>query len=225
MNSAQAGLTDSRNTPRFRRDDAPATASGGSPVGGDRNVPLSTGNSFTPRELAAWHGLLQVHAHVLRQLDLQMRAAHGLTLSQSEVLIFLDDAPDQRVRMAQLAKGVLLSSSGGTRLVERLETLGYVIRRAAADDRRGLFAELTDAGRHVVMAVRATYRQGVRATFLDRLRAADQVALSVISTRVSGGHVGAPTQGTHNPDPSQIPDRGPAAGCFDRPHTMKGRSR
>jgi hypothetical protein len=41
----------------------------------------------------------------------------------------------------------------------------------------------------VVMAARATYREGVRATFLDRLRTADQVALSVISTRVSGGHV------------------------------------
>ena len=153
------------------------------------NVPLSTGGSFTPRELAAWHGLLEIHAHVLHQLDLQMRSAHGLTLSQSEVLIFLDDAPDQRVRMAQLAKGVLLSSSGGTRLVERLETLGYVTRRADADDRRGLLAELTDAGRHAVMAVRATYREGVRATFLDRLRATDQVALSVISTRVSRGPV------------------------------------
>src|SRR5215470_14862530 len=189
MNPARAGLADSRSTPRFRRDDAPATASGESPVGGDGNVPLSAGDPFTPRELAAWQGLLQVHAHVLRQLDLQMRAAHGLTLSQNEVLIFLDDAPDQRVRMAELAKGVLLSNSGGTRLVERLETLGYVTRRAAADDRRGLFAELTDAGRHLVMAVRATYREGVRATFLDRLRAADQVALSVISTRLSGGKV------------------------------------
>jgi DNA-binding MarR family transcriptional regulator len=152
-------------------------------------VPLSTADSFTPRELAAWRGLLEVHAYVLHELDVQMRAAHGLTLSQSEVLIFLDDAPDQRVRMAELAKEVLLSSSGGTRLVERLETLGYVTRRAAADDRRGLFAELTDAGRHVVMAVRASYREGVRSVFLDRLRAADQVALSVISTRVSGGHV------------------------------------
>jgi MarR family protein len=127
MNSARAGLTDSRNTPRFRRFDAAATASGESPVGGDGNVPLSTGDAFTPRELAAWQGLLEVHAHVLRQLDLQMQAAHGLTLSQSEVLIFLDDAPYQRVRMAELAKGVLLSS-GGTRLVERLETLGYVTR-------------------------------------------------------------------------------------------------
>ena len=162
----------------------------------------TTGDSFTPRELAAWQGLLQVHAHVLRQLDLQMRAAHGLTLSQSEVLIFLDDAPDQRVRMAQLAKGVLLSSSGGTRLVERLETLGYVTRRAAADDRRGLFAELTDAGRHLVMAVRATFREGVRATFLDRLRAADQVALSVILTRVSGGMFELPPpNGAHRPGP------------------------
>jgi DNA-binding MarR family transcriptional regulator len=150
---------------------------------------LSTADSFTPRELAAWRGLLEVHAHVLRQLDVQMRAAHGLTLSQSEVLIFLDDAPSQQMRMAELAKEVLLSSSGGTRLVERLETLGYVSRRAATDDRRVLYAQLTDAGRHVAKAARTTYQQGVRETFLNRLRATDQAALSVISTRVSARHV------------------------------------
>ena len=185
MNSAQASVAASQ-----------------SPVVGIDGVPLSSADSFTPRELAAWHGLLEIHAHVLRQLDLQMRAAHGLTLSQSEVLIFLDDAPDQRVRMAELAKGVLLSSSGGTRLVERLETLGYVTRRAAADDRRGLFAELTDASRHVVRAVRASYQEGVRSVFLDRLGAADQVALSDIATRVSGGMFELPPpNGTHRPGP------------------------
>ena len=118
-----------------------------------------------------------------------MRAAHGLTLSQSEVLIFLDDAPDQRMRMAELAKEVLLSSSGGTRIVQRLETLGYITRHAATDDRRGLYAQLTDVGRDVVNAASATYQAGVRATFLDQLRATDQIALSVISTRVSAGHV------------------------------------
>jgi DNA-binding MarR family transcriptional regulator len=149
---------------------------------------MSSVPAFTPRELAAWRGLLEVHAHVLRQLDVQMRAAHGLTLSQSEVLIFLDDAPGKQMRMAELAREVLLSSSGGTRLVERLETLGYVSRRAATDDRRVLYAQLTDAGRHLAKATRTTYQQGVRATFLDRLRASDQAALSVISTRVRAGH-------------------------------------
>jgi hypothetical protein len=73
---------------------------------------MSSVPAFTPRELAAWRGLLEVHAHVLRQLDVQMRAAHGLTLSQSEVLIFLDDAPGKQMRMAELAREVLLSSSG-----------------------------------------------------------------------------------------------------------------
>jgi DNA-binding MarR family transcriptional regulator len=166
-----------------------SVAASQSPVVGNEGVPLSTADSFTPRELAAWRGLLEVHAYVLHELDVQMRTAHGLTLSQSEVLILLDDAPDQRVRMAELAKAVLLSSSGGTRLVERLETVGYVTRRAATDDRRGLFAELTETGRQVVRAARATYREGVRSVFLHRLRAADQVALSVISTRFSGGRV------------------------------------
>ena len=126
MNPARAGLTDSRNTPRFRRFNAPATASGESPVGGDGNVPLSTGDAFAPRELAAWQGLLEVHAHVLRQLDLQMRAAHGLTLSQSEVLIFLDDAPDQRVRTAQLA------TEGAVRLLFRVRLNEIVDRLVEA---------------------------------------------------------------------------------------------
>ena len=192
MNSAQASVAASQSTGV-----------------GNEGASVSTADSFTPRELAAWRGLLEVHAHVLHEIDVQMRAAHGLTLSQSEVLIFLDDAPDQRVRMAELAKEVLLSSSGGTRLVERLETLGYVTRRAATDDRRGLYAELTATGQQVVRVARAAYQEGVRSVFLDRLRAADQVALSVISTRVSGGHVRAPTQRDLPPGP--VADTSPRA--------------
>jgi DNA-binding MarR family transcriptional regulator len=72
---------------------------------------------------------------------------------------------------------MLLSRSGLTRLVQRLETLGYVTRRAATDDRRGLYAQLTDTGRHVITPARATHREAVRAAFLDRLRATDLVAL------------------------------------------------
>jgi DNA-binding MarR family transcriptional regulator len=147
----------------------------------------SSADSFTPQELAAWRGLLEVHAQVVRQLDVQMQAVHGLTLSQSEVLISLDDAPGQRMRMTRLAEGVLLSRSARTRLVDRLETLGYVTRRAVADDRRALYAQLTDTGRDVITPARATHREGVRAAFLDRLRATDQVALGEIWARVRTG--------------------------------------
>jgi DNA-binding MarR family transcriptional regulator len=116
-----------------------------------------------------------------------MQAVHGLTLSQSEVLILRDDAPAQQMRMAELAEGALLSRSACTRVVDRLETLGYVTRRAATDDRRGLYAQLTHTGRHVIGPARATHREGVRAAFLDRVGATDLVALGDIWARVRAG--------------------------------------
>src|SRR3954451_12950927 len=103
-------------------------------------------DSFTGHELAAWRGMLEVHARVTRQLDAQMRSEHGLSVSAYEVLMFLADAPDHRLRMSEIADRVLLSRSGLTRLVDRLVVLGYVTRCAAEGDGRGAFAELTDAG-------------------------------------------------------------------------------
>ena len=48
---------------------------------------------LTEHELAAWRGMLQVHAGVTQQLDAQMHAEHGLSVSAYEVLMFLADAP------------------------------------------------------------------------------------------------------------------------------------
>ena len=61
---------------------------------------------LSPHELAAWRGLLEVHARVTQQLDAQMHAAHGLSLSAYEVLMFLDDAPEHRMRMSEIAERV-----------------------------------------------------------------------------------------------------------------------
>src|ERR1700751_2086581 len=98
---------------------------------------------LTSQEPAAWRGLLEAHALLTRQLDAQMHAEHGLSLSAYEGLMFLDDAPDHRMRMSELADRVLLSRSGCTRLVDRLVEQGYVTRCAAASDGRGLYARLT----------------------------------------------------------------------------------
>ena len=101
---------------------------------------------LTAAELAAWRGMLEVHARVTGRLDAQMRAEHGMSVSQYEVLMFLGDAPGRRLRMAEIADRVLLSRSGLTRLVDRLEQLGYVARCGDDADGRARFAELTDAG-------------------------------------------------------------------------------
>jgi DNA-binding MarR family transcriptional regulator len=141
---------------------------------------------LTDHELAAWRGLLQIHARVTQQLDAQMHAEHGLSVSAYEVLMFLADAPAHRMRMSDIAERVLLSRSGCTRLVDRLMELGYLTRCADASDGRGLYAQLTEAGLDRARAARATHLAGVRDFFLDRLTATDQIALGDIWTRFHG---------------------------------------
>ena len=144
----------------------------------------ATSGPLSERELAAWRGMLEVNSRVTRQLDAQMRAEHGLSVSAYEVLMFLADAPGYRLRMSEIADRVLLSRSGCTRLVDRLAKLGYVSRSAAEGDGRGLFAELTPAGVEKAAAARRTHREGIRKYFLRHLRAADQQALATIWRRL-----------------------------------------
>ena len=139
---------------------------------------------FSEQELAAWRGMLQVHARITQALDSQMRAEHGISVSAYEVLMFLAAAPDRRLRMSEIASRVLLSRSGLTRLVDRLVELGWVTRCAADTDGRGLFAELTDLGLEKFDAARLTHREGVRQFFLGPLTPTDQIALGDIWHRL-----------------------------------------
>jgi DNA-binding MarR family transcriptional regulator len=125
------------------------------------------------RELRAWRGLLRVHAQLSKALDAQLEAAHGLPLTSYEVLLYLSDAEGGRMRMHDLASSVLLSRSGLTRLVDRLERDGYLERCSCAHDARGAFAVLTPAGREKLEAARTTHLAGVRELFLSHFSAAE----------------------------------------------------
>lgn len=142
---------------------------------------------LSPTELAAWRGMLRVHAKVTQILDAQMRAEHGLTVSQYEVLLFLGDAPEHRMRMADLAARVLLTRSGITRLVDRLVQLGFVERCAAEADGRGAYAQLTAAGAEALRRAQRTHRRGVREEFLLRLDDDAQRALGAAWDDVLAG--------------------------------------
>jgi DNA-binding MarR family transcriptional regulator len=122
---------------------------------------------LAPVELRAWRGMLRAHAAMAKALDAQLEAAHGLQLSSYEVLMYLSDAENERMRMCDLASSILLSRSGLTRLVDRLAREGLLERVACSDDARGAFAKLTPAGREKLRAARATHLAGVRAMFLD----------------------------------------------------------
>src|SRR5215213_3957792 len=109
-------------------------------------MPSAALQELTAAELAAWRGFLRVHSAVAKRLDAQLESAHDLPLSSYEVLITLQSAPARRLRMAELADRVLLSRSGMTRLVDRLERDGLLARDTCAADARGCFAVLTEAG-------------------------------------------------------------------------------
>jgi DNA-binding MarR family transcriptional regulator len=128
----------------------------------------STAELLNEEELAAWRGMLRAHAELTRELDAELAREHNLPLSSYEVLLYLADAPGGRMRMAELADSVLLSRSGLTRLVDRLEREGLLKRERCESDARGYFAELTPKGRRLFDAARRTHLDGVRARFLSR---------------------------------------------------------
>ena len=129
---------------------------------------VSAVNDLAPLELAAWRGFLRAHARIVHDLDRELQAAHALPLHEYEVLLVLLDAPSHRLRMTELADAVLLSQSGLTRLVDRLERAGLVLRQRCESDRRGLFAQLTEAGAARLEDARVTHLEGVRARVLSR---------------------------------------------------------
>src|SRR5919106_986522 len=138
-------------------------------------------------ELAAWRGLLRVHSALVKALDAELVAAHDLPLSSYEVLINLQAAPDRRRRMADLADSVLLSRSGMTRLVDRLERDGLLVRDTCDSDGRGTFAVLTDAGDALLARARATHLDGVRERFLRHFSEAELRQLAGYWERVLPG--------------------------------------
>ncbi len=142
---------------------------------------------LTRPEFAAWGGLLRAHRALVHELDAELSSAHGLPLRSYEVLLHLHEAPERRLRMTALSRSVLLSASGVTRLVDRLERDGYVCRRQCSEDGRGAYAELTEAGAGKLAEARPTHLAGIRRLFLRHFDDDDLGRLDDYWERVLGG--------------------------------------
>src|SRR5512135_1660088 len=119
--------------------------------------------------LAAWGTFLRAHAQITRVLEQELQAEQDLSLADYDVLYQLAAAEGRRLRMSELADRLLLSRSGATRLVDRLEADGLVHRASCATDRRGLWAHLTDDGLVRLRDASPTHLRGVCQHFLDRI--------------------------------------------------------
>jgi DNA-binding MarR family transcriptional regulator len=125
--------------------------------------------ALEPRERVAWRGLLLSYRSIVSQLDAELELATGWNLSAFEVLLALSHAPGGGMQMSKLAGAVVMSRSGLTRLVDRLEADGLVRRDTGGADPRHVFACLTEPGREQLAAMIALHVEGIQRCFLDRL--------------------------------------------------------
>ncbi len=138
----------------------------------------------------AWTRLLRAHASTTRLLSSQLQAEHGLTLNDYEALLVLSQAEERRLKRVDLARRLLLTPSGVTRLLEGLEREGLVERAACAQDLRVTYAQLTDAGAERLEAASCSHVGSVRALLEEHLTGAEIQSLGALLAKlpeVEGG--------------------------------------
>ncbi|WP_242901082.1 MarR family winged helix-turn-helix transcriptional regulator [Actinomadura terrae] len=148
---------------------APGHAPGQAPGSAPEHASGDAAGPAPAAELVVWRTLLRAQVRIARRLQADLLAEHDLPLAFYDVLTHLGEAPGGKLRMNDLADRVLLSRSGLTRLVDRLEREGLVVRETCTSDARGLYAALTQAGRARLDEAAPTYRRGVRDHVLSRL--------------------------------------------------------
>jgi len=135
--------------------------------------------------LDLWDGLtgaaLTVRAGVAELLDGEL----GILPEEADLLLRLDEAPEQRLRMADVSRALRLSKSGVTRLVDRLAERGLVVRAACPSDRRVVYAGLTDEGRRAAEAAGPALAAGVAQQLAGRISPEDLDLLTASLRRLT----------------------------------------
>ncbi len=111
--------------------------------------------------IGVWRTFLRAHASAMRELEHELLNETGMPLGWYDVLLQLAEAPQRRLRMAELADEVLLSRSGLTRLIDRLQAEGLVRREPSPDDARGTFTVLTAEGMGRLRAAAPVHLTGI----------------------------------------------------------------
>lgn len=146
-------------------------------------------------QLRAWRTFITSHATVIDLIEHDLAEAQQLPLSSYDVLVALVEAPNRRLRMHELARAVVLSRSGLTRLVERLEREGLLRReRGASSDRRAIYAVLTLKGFRAFRSAWPIYAQGIVTHFIEHLTEQELSTLTQALGRVLAAAHNAPAR-------------------------------
>jgi DNA-binding MarR family transcriptional regulator len=135
--------------------------------------------------VGVWRSFLRANAVVIAALERELTTAAGMPLAWYDVLLQLAEAPDRRLRMAELAERVLLSRSGLSRLVDRLTAEGLVQRTPSPDDARGTYTVLTVAGLDRLRKAAPTHLDGIGRHWLSRFSDAELEQLGELLSRLA----------------------------------------
>ena len=133
----------------------------------------------------AWYDFLRAYATVLRKIDAELQADKALSMEWYDVLITLARAPGQRLRLSEIADRVLLSRSGITRLIDRIEAAGLLKREPSPEDRRGMFAVLLPAGRTAIDTSWPTYARLILTHFGQHLTDTEAQAIHTAFSKIA----------------------------------------
>lgn len=133
----------------------------------------------------AYKEFLTAHARMLEVIDAELAEAGLLPLTWYDVLVTLECSENQRLRMSDLAEQVLLSRSGLTRLIDKLEQKGFVLRQNCPSDRRGTHAVLTEAGLQAREASWPLYSSLIQELFGAQMSDEDAERLATVMNRVT----------------------------------------
>ena len=119
-------------------------------------------------EQRAWRNFITTLPDLMAAFEADI-APHGINMGDYEVLVFLSEAEDNRMRMCDLASSLRLSPSGLTRRLDGLAKAGWVDRASCSSDRRVMYAHLTDSGRAKMNDAAPDHVTSVRQHFLEPL--------------------------------------------------------
>jgi DNA-binding MarR family transcriptional regulator len=140
--------------------------------------------------LDGWRSYLQSHAAIVRELDAELIAGHGMTTRDYEVLLYLAQAEDQKLPMSALAERTMLTRSGITRLVDGLVNQGLIERVSCESDARVSYARITETGYEKLKAAGCTHVASIERLFLAHFTAAELAQLATLLGRLPGASLG-----------------------------------
>jgi DNA-binding MarR family transcriptional regulator len=158
-------------------------------------------NDATPDRMETWLLFLRAHTRVIEQLAADIEATHHLPLTWYDVLVQLDAASGQRLRLQELSGMLALSASGLSRRVARMEDAGLVRREPCPEDKRGVFVELTACGEQQLHRAAPIHLQGIEALFTRHLTDEENRAMHQALAKILAAPTPTNQDSRHSPTP------------------------